>query len=130
MRKCRAEYPNLRADFAALLKRFEKGPVRLTAINPFTGKPQQITIERTLSMNISAPCSINEYLALAAVADSSGAQGDFGLFASIGYQTFRGLDDAIARGMHFSWSAGRMSVSSPMKKRPIPRAIRFMAMDV
>src|ERR671912_395314 len=95
--------PKFGADFAALLKRFEKGPVRLTAINPFTGKPQQITLERS---------AFNEHLRAMLYQPSiprrlpllihQGAQGDFGLFASIGYQTFRGLDDAIARGMHFS----------------------------
>jgi pimeloyl-ACP methyl ester carboxylesterase len=105
--KCRAAYPNLPADFAALLKQFNKGSVRLTAINPFTRKPQQISLERSsfnehLRTMLYQP-DISRWLPMLI---HQGAEGDFELFASIGYQTFRGLDDAIARGMHFSVVCG------------------------
>src|SRR5215468_8704741 len=42
--KCRAAFPNLKADFEAVTKKVEAGPLTFTAVNGFTRSSQQVTM--------------------------------------------------------------------------------------
>lgn len=101
--KCSAAFPTLKDDFAAALKQLEKGPVSFETANPFSGKLQKVTMTRA---------AFNEHVRVLLYSPdaarwlplvlSFAANGDFRLFATVAHQTFRQIEDAIARGLHFS----------------------------
>lgn len=43
---CSAVFPNFRKEFAAVLARFDKGPVSFELVNPSTQKPEQVSMSR------------------------------------------------------------------------------------
>jgi len=49
---CQATFPNLKSEFDAVLQRVEETPVDITIAHPVTGKPLELTINRTTLMNI------------------------------------------------------------------------------
>lgn len=96
------DFPAPEADLAAALHRLEK-PVQVDAANPFTGKRQTVTLTRNtfvdlLRIMLYEP-QATRWLPLSL---HRAASGDFGLFVTVGYQVFRGVEDLIARGMHLS----------------------------
>ncbi len=101
--KCRAAFPNLRADFDAALKLLDKEPASFEALNPFTKKPHRITLTRPafgefVRTMLYFPDS-SQWLPLLM---HQGAGGEFSIFASLAFQTFRTIEDSVLRGMNFS----------------------------
>ena len=43
---CSKNFPNFRGEFAAVLKRFEKGPVSVQVVNPNTGQKDKVELSR------------------------------------------------------------------------------------
>jgi pimeloyl-ACP methyl ester carboxylesterase len=43
---CRSAFPGLRREFAAVLARFDRGPLRVTMTDPVTGQPRTVALER------------------------------------------------------------------------------------
>ncbi|MBI1763192.1 MAG: alpha/beta fold hydrolase [Acidobacteria bacterium] len=105
--KCHAAFPNLKAELATALQQLEKAPAKFETVNPFTRQPAQIAMSRSafaemLRTLLYQPATSRWVPLLVHQA----AAGEFGLFASVAYQSFRGIEDVIARGMHFSVVCG------------------------
>lgn len=49
---CRSSYPDVRAEFEALLQKLEEQPMAVTIPHPVTGNPLQLTLTSTLLTNI------------------------------------------------------------------------------
>lgn len=105
--QCRASFPNLKTDFTSILKALAKAPVTFETVNPFTKQPQQITLKREVFgefvRTMLYDTAFSRWLPLAL---HRAAAGDFTLFATISFQSFRTIEDLIARGMHFSVVCG------------------------
>lgn len=101
--KCKAAFPTLKTDFEAALKHLEKGPVSFDTANPFTGKIQKVTLSRTaFNEHVRVMLYNPEITRWLPLTISFAANNDFRLFASVAHQAFRQIEDAIARGLHFS----------------------------
>ncbi len=101
--RCRAAYPDLKADLAAAVTRLDKGPVSVEAVNPFTRQPQTVTLTRAAFVEaVRAMLYTQEVSRWMPLVLHRAAGGEFASFVVLGYQSFRALEDQIARGMHFS----------------------------
>lgn len=101
--KCRAAYPNLRAEFDGVLAQLAKGPVKVTATNIVTRKQQEITLSRNafadvVRMMLYFPSAISVLPFLVHQA----AIGNFAPLVSAAYQVILQIDGQIARGMQLS----------------------------
>ncbi|PYP88060.1 MAG: alpha/beta hydrolase [Blastocatellia bacterium AA13] len=105
--KCKASFPNLKSDFEAALRQLDKGPLSFDAANPFTQKIQHITLTRPVYNEfVRTMLYIPEFSKWLPLLIHQGAQGDFSLFATVSFQSFRTIEDQLARGMHFSVVCG------------------------
>jgi len=105
--KCRAAFPTPMADLETAGKRLEKAPASFETANPFTRKPQKVTITReAFGEAVRVMLYIPEFSRWLPLLAHQAARGEFELFASVAFQRMRGLDDQIARGMHFSVVCG------------------------
>ncbi|MBO0800949.1 MAG: alpha/beta hydrolase, partial [Blastocatellia bacterium] len=104
---CHQAYPNPREDLEKIFQRLAQGPVTFEALNPLIGQPQQITLTRPVFNELVRTMlyTPDTFRWLPLVLHQAAA-GDFSIFASISYQSFRGIEDQIARGMHFSVVCG------------------------
>ena len=100
---CVASFPNIRAEFTALVERLELGPVEATFIN------QQDTITVEMSRGDFGYAvrgmlySVSRHRALPALIHRAYAENDFGPFAMMYYRRARGFEQArFADGMHIS----------------------------
>jgi pimeloyl-ACP methyl ester carboxylesterase len=105
--RCHAAYPDPKADFAAAAARLDKGPATVEAANPITGKTQTVALTRAgfvdaVRLMLYQP-GATRWLPLLL---HRSAAGDFGAFVTVAFQTFRAVDDSIARGMHLSVLCG------------------------
>jgi len=105
--KCRAAFPDLKSDLNTALKLLDKEPASVDALNPYTRKPQHVTLTRAAFVEFVRTLLYTQdgsrWLPLMT---HQAADGEFGLFVTIGFQLFRSIDDQIARGMHFSVVCG------------------------
>lgn len=100
---CAAAYPKLREDFATVLKRFENGPVEVTALNVFTGEKQKVSVTRDafvdairILLYVPQAMSVMPYLLHTA------AEGDLAPFMAAGFQVSYQIGKQIYRGMQYS----------------------------
>jgi pimeloyl-ACP methyl ester carboxylesterase len=105
--RCHAAYPDPKADFAAAAARLDKRPATVEAVNPITGKTQTVALSRAgfvdaVRLMLYQP-EATRWLPLLL---HRSASGDFGAFVTVSFQTYRALDDQIARGMHLSVLCG------------------------
>jgi pimeloyl-ACP methyl ester carboxylesterase len=101
--KCRAAFPNPKGDLDAAIKRLEKEPARFETVNPFTGKSHQVTLTRPVFGEfVRTMLYQQEFSRWLPLLLNKAAAGEFELFATVAFQSFRGIEDQIARGMHFS----------------------------
>ncbi|MBS1811396.1 MAG: alpha/beta fold hydrolase [Acidobacteria bacterium] len=101
--KCNTAFPKLKADFEAALKHLDKGPVTFETANPFTGKLQKVTMTRAaFNEHVRVMLYNSEFMRWLPLTISFAGNDDFRLFASVAHQAFRIIEDAIARGQHFS----------------------------
>jgi pimeloyl-ACP methyl ester carboxylesterase len=105
--RCHAAFPDPKGDLEAAIKLLEKGPATFQTVNPFTRQQQTVTLTRPvfgeLVRTILYQPESARWLPLLL---HQAAEGEFGLFASVSFQTFRAIEDLIARGMHFSVVCG------------------------
>ncbi len=105
--KCHAAFPDLPGDLTAALKRLEREPAQFVALNPFTRQTQQITLTRPVFGELVRTLLYQpEFARWLPLLLHQAASGEFGLFASIAFQSFRAIEDQVARGMHFSVVCG------------------------
>ncbi len=100
---CKGTFPDLRADFAGVLKRFDAGPITVKANNLATGKPEEFSLSRELfyeniRLLLYAPSTVRLLPWL--IHQMSG--GDFNAFASVSYQVMSQLGRSLAQGMQMS----------------------------
>lgn len=100
---CQRAFPNLRAEFTAVLAKLDKGPVDVTAMNVLTKQPQQLKLSRPafvdiIRMLLYFPPTIS---ALPLMIHKAAA-GDFGPIVSVAFQVINQLERQIARGMQLS----------------------------
>ncbi|HEX7999484.1 MAG TPA: alpha/beta hydrolase [Pyrinomonadaceae bacterium] len=100
---CRAAFPNLRAEFEALLARLDKGAVNVTATNVVTKQQQELTLSRAAFVDIIRlmlyfPPTLSVLPSLIHQA----SQGNFGPLVTIAFQVLTQLEGQIARGMQLS----------------------------
>jgi pimeloyl-ACP methyl ester carboxylesterase len=105
--RCHAAFPDPKRDLEAAIKVLEKGPATFQALNPFTRQQQTVKLTRPvfgeLVRTILYQPESARWLPLLL---HQAAESDFSLFASVSFQTFRAIEDQIARGMHFSVVCG------------------------
>ena len=99
---CATQYPQLRAQWAALLKSL---PREVTAVHPYTGREEKLTLTREAVTGLVRPPLYSPVLASALpLAIAEAAQGRFtpllGLSAGLAGGGGRALQ--LAEGMHFS----------------------------
>jgi pimeloyl-ACP methyl ester carboxylesterase len=100
---CKTAYPDVVAEFKALMARFEKGPVEVTAPNVFTQQEQQVTVTRDafvdgIRLLLYVPNAAAALPALIHIA----AKGNLGPLIGTAFQVVSQIDGRIARGMQFS----------------------------
>ena len=104
---CHAAFPNLSNDLATALQRLDREPARFEAINPFTRQSQPVTLTRAvfgeLVRTLLYQPEFSRWLPLLV---HQAAAGEYRLFASIAWQSFRAIEDQVARGLHFSVVCG------------------------
>jgi len=104
---CHAAYPDLANDFKTVLAQFDKGPVEVTAVNPFTGSEQKIMVTRDALVD-----SIRQILFQPPVAAALpalihlGAKGNLGRLIARAFPVVLQISSSIARGMQFSVICG------------------------
>jgi pimeloyl-ACP methyl ester carboxylesterase len=105
---CRAAFPNIRDEFAAVLARFDRGPMVVTMTDPGTGRERPVTLEResyverlrTLLYSTNAARFIPLVVHQAFLHD-------FRPFQTIA--TRYSLGGALSRGMYFSVTCSEMT---------------------
>ena len=103
---CRTAFPDLRNEFAAVLARFDRGPIAVKKIDPATGRVRPVTLERELRRRLRA-----------VLFDQRGpfhsarrAPGVPGRLRSIQTMATRRVGGAAAsRGMYFSVTCSEMT---------------------
>lgn len=101
--KCHAAFPNLKGDLEDILASLDKAPAKFQTLNPFTQQPAQITMSRAVFLELLRTLLYQPATSVwVPLVVHFAAQGDFSLFASVSFQSFRAIEDIIARGMHFS----------------------------
>lgn len=105
--KCHAAFPNLKSDLDTALQQLEKAPAKVATANPFTRQPQQVTISRPVFLEMLRTTlyqpQTSRWVPLFV---HQAAAGEFSVFATVAFQTFRSIEDGILRGMHFSVVCG------------------------
>jgi pimeloyl-ACP methyl ester carboxylesterase len=105
--KCRAAFPAPMADLETAGKRLEKAPASFETVNPFTRQPQEVTLTReAFGEAVRVLLYLPRFSRWLPQLAHQAAQGKFELFASVAFESMRGPDDQIARGMHFSVVCG------------------------
>ena len=105
--KCHSSFPNLKDDLAAALKQLDKEPAKFQTNNPFTRQPQQVTLTRPVFGELIRVMLYQpEFSRWLPLLLHQAAEGEFGLLATLAFQSFRSIEDQIARGMHFSVVCG------------------------
>jgi len=105
--RCRAAFPNLKADLEAALSRLEKEPASFDAVNPFTRQMQHVALTRPVFGElVRTMLYAPEFSRWVPLVVHRAAAGEFELFAILAFQSFRSIEDQIARGMHFSVVCG------------------------
>ena len=100
---CKAAYPKLREEFEAVLKRFDKGPVEVTATNVFTTEKQQLSVTRDAFVDsIRILLYVPQAMAVMPLLIHLAAQGDLAPLVSAGFQVAHQITSQIYRGMQFS----------------------------
>jgi hypothetical protein len=100
---CGKDFPLLRAEFAAVLAKLDKGPINFETINPVTNKSQQLTMSRDVFINaLRLLLYSTETARYVPLLIHRAAQDSFGPLATMAFTLGRALGDQIARGMHFS----------------------------
>src|SRR5262249_44414150 len=84
-----------------------KERAKFERVNPFTRQPQPVTLARPVfgelvRMMLYQP-EFSRWLPLLL---HQAAAGEFSMFATVAFQSFRGIEDQIARGMYFSVVCG------------------------
>ncbi len=100
---CRAAYPDVATEFKTILRRFDKGPVVVTAINAYTRQEQEVTVTRdafvdAIRVSLYIPNATSFLPALIHI----GAQGNLGPLVAMTFQVVSQIDSKISRGMQFS----------------------------
>lgn len=101
--KCRAAFPDLRREFAAILTRLDKGPVTFEITNPVTKKPERIRMSRgifgeRLRLLLYSP----DLSSLVPLLIHEAHKNNFVPFASLALYMTRLIGDQVAMGMYFS----------------------------
>lgn len=100
---CHAAFPNLRSEFEALLKQFDRGPVEVMATNVFTGQQQRISITRDAFLeNIRASLYVPKVTSALPLLIHLGAQGNLSPLASTAFQVVYQIVNQISIGMQLS----------------------------
>jgi pimeloyl-ACP methyl ester carboxylesterase len=101
--KCDDAFPSLKQDFDAVLQRLEKTPATFEIPNPVTKQSEKVTLTRdAFADHVRALLYSTEYSKWLPLIIRKAAEQNFTLFGLISFQVYRGLDDLIARGMHYS----------------------------
>lgn len=100
---CKANFPDLRAEFAAVQKRFDAGPITVKANNLLTGKPEEFPLTRELFFeNIRLLLYAPNTVRLLPWMIHQMAAGDFNPFASVAFQVMSQLGKSLSQGMQMS----------------------------
>lgn len=100
---CRSAFPEVKNEFAALVKKFDAGPVTIKANNLITGKPEEFPLTRELFFEnirllLYAPTTVR----LLPWLIHKMSTGDSNAFASVSYQVMSQLIRSLAQGMQMS----------------------------
>jgi pimeloyl-ACP methyl ester carboxylesterase len=104
---CHAAYPDLANDFKTVIAQFDKGPVEVSAVNPFTRSEQKVTVTRDAFVD-----SIRQILYQPSIAAAlpalihMGAKGNLGPLVANAFPIVMSISSSIARGMQFSVICG------------------------
>lgn len=100
---CNAAYPKLREEFEIVLKRFDKGPVEVTAVNKFTRESQQVSVTRDAFVDsVRVLLYVPQAMSLMPLLIHTAAQGDLAPLVDVGFQVVYQLTGQLYRGMQFS----------------------------
>lgn len=85
---CATAFPNLRADFDAILKLADAGPISTDIVDPRTGRVQRIDIDRDAAAGFVRGALYAGFTrSVTPYAIAQGARGDFGPLAALGSMT-------------------------------------------
>ncbi|ADO68827.1 alpha/beta hydrolase [Stigmatella aurantiaca] len=100
---CAKAFPGLRGHVKALLDRMEQAPVKVNAVNPLTGVPEDITLSRKVFLQaLYGQLYSPDLAALAPLALSKAVQGDWAPFIALSQGITGGLSESVSHGMFFS----------------------------
>lgn len=100
---CKKAFPDLRAEFVSVLKRFDGGPVTVAGVNPLTGAKEDVTLSRELFLeNIRLQLYSPNTVRLMPVLIHQMYGGQFGSWTSVAYQLMTQIPRALAQGMQLS----------------------------
>ncbi|MBD0327267.1 MAG: alpha/beta hydrolase, partial [Pyrinomonadaceae bacterium] len=100
---CRAAFPNLRAEFEAVLARLDKGPVNVTATNVVTKQQQSFSLTRAAFVDsVRLMLYFPPTLSVLPLLIHQAALGNFGPLVTVAFQVMSQLEGQIARGMQLS----------------------------
>jgi pimeloyl-ACP methyl ester carboxylesterase len=101
--KCRAAFPDLRKDWAAVVETVNKGPVTFDTLNPLTRQKQQITMTQDgFAELVRHMLYVPTVMSIMPTIIHQMSLGDYSQFAFYGYQVQRQIDAALSRGMSLS----------------------------
>jgi pimeloyl-ACP methyl ester carboxylesterase len=104
---CHAAYPDLANEFKVVMAQFDKGPVEVSAVNPFTRIEQKVNVSRDAFVDSIRQVLYEPQLAAALPAlIHLGAKGNLGPFVTNAFQVVAAISGRIARGMSFSVICG------------------------
>jgi pimeloyl-ACP methyl ester carboxylesterase len=106
---CRAAFPDLRNEFAAVLARFDRGPIEVKVIDPATGRLRPVTLERESYVErLRALLYSTNGARFIPLVVHQAFLADFGPFQTMA--TRYSLGGAVAsRGMYFSVTCSEMT---------------------
>lgn len=100
---CRAAFPNLRAEFEAVLLKLDKGPLDVSAMNVVTKQQQQIKLTRAGFVDlVRLMLYFPPTMSLLPLLIHQAALDNFGPIVAVGFQVYNQLEGQIARGMQLA----------------------------
>jgi pimeloyl-ACP methyl ester carboxylesterase len=100
---CHTAYPDLANEFKSVIAQFDKGPIQVSAVNPYTGSTQEVTVTRDAF--VDSVRLMLYFPALSAALPALihlGAKGNLAPWISNAVVAIMGINIRLARGMQFS----------------------------
>jgi pimeloyl-ACP methyl ester carboxylesterase len=100
---CRAAFPKVRAELASVLKRLAKAPASVEVVNPFTEKPQRVSLGKgVFAERLRMMLYDRDPASLVPLLIHRAFQGDLKPFVLATLPQARGIYQSLALGMYFT----------------------------